>query len=141
MHSQPGAVRARVPLRLGLAGGGTDLSPYCDEYGGAVLNTTIDRYAYAFIEPSADGLVHFVAPDLELEQSIRPGLDALAEARLELHAGAAHADAVRRRATAGDPGDLLCRCPARLGPGIVVCPGGGARGGVHRLAVGAARPL
>jgi D-glycero-alpha-D-manno-heptose-7-phosphate kinase len=82
-------VRARVPLRLGLAGGGTDLSPYCNEYGGAVLNTTIDRYAYAFIEPSDDGLVHFVAPDLELEESFPPDLAALGSARLELHAGVA----------------------------------------------------
>jgi D-glycero-alpha-D-manno-heptose-7-phosphate kinase len=82
-------VRARVPLRLGLAGGGTDLSPSCNEYGGAVLNTTIDRYAYAFIEPSDDGLVHFVAPDLELEESFPPDLAALGSARLELHAGVA----------------------------------------------------
>lgn len=80
-------VRARVPLRLGLAGGGTDLSPYCDEYGGAVLNTTIDRYAYAFITPSEDGQVHFRAPDLEADEAVAADFDALASAGLRLHAG------------------------------------------------------
>ncbi len=87
MPPRPATIRARVPLRLGLAGGGTDLSPYCDDFGGAVLNTTIDRYAYAFIEPSPDGNVHFVAPDLEMEERFPPDLDALHDAKLQLHAG------------------------------------------------------
>jgi D-glycero-alpha-D-manno-heptose-7-phosphate kinase len=80
-------VRARVPLRLGLAGGGTDLSPYCDEFGGAVLNLTIDRYAYATIEPSPDGRVHFIAPDMNVTETFTADLGAIESSRLPLHAG------------------------------------------------------
>jgi D-glycero-alpha-D-manno-heptose-7-phosphate kinase len=81
------SVRARAPLRLGLAGGGTDLSPYCDRFGGAVLNVTIDRHAYAFLEPSTDGRVHFLAQDLDLAESFDPDPAATQDARLGIHGG------------------------------------------------------
>jgi len=61
-------VRARAPLRLGLAGGGTDVSPYCDIYGGHVMNVTIDRYAYAIIGPRDDKARGYHALDVGHEE-------------------------------------------------------------------------
>ncbi len=55
--------RSKAPLRIGLAGGGTDVSPYCDMYGGAVLNATISLYAHANIEPAETDTITITAAD------------------------------------------------------------------------------
>jgi len=79
-------IRSRAPLRLGLAGGGTDVSPYSEEYGGAILNVTIDRYAFCFIEASPDWNVRFEASDLGIQECLPLDMDAIAGSRLQLHA-------------------------------------------------------
>jgi D-glycero-alpha-D-manno-heptose-7-phosphate kinase len=73
-------------LRLGLAGGGTDLSTYADRFGGAVLNATIDRYAFASIAPRADGAVVFDACDLGRSET-HTAAATLPASTLALHRG------------------------------------------------------
>lgn len=74
--------RSKAPLRLGLAGGGTDVSPYSDLYGGAILNATLSLYAYATLEylDSPDIILHAIdqnqrevfplAQELEINHSL-----------------------------------------------------------------------
>ena len=50
-------IRSKAPLRLGLAGGGSDVSPYSDIYGGLILNATINLYAYCTIEETEDNMI------------------------------------------------------------------------------------
>ena len=50
-------IRSKAPLRLGLAGGGSDVSPYSDIYGGLILNATINLYAYCTIEETRDNSI------------------------------------------------------------------------------------
>jgi D-glycero-alpha-D-manno-heptose-7-phosphate kinase len=60
--------RSKAPLRIGLAGGGTDVSPYCDLYGGAILNATVSLYANANIEPISENAIILNAIDRKEEE-------------------------------------------------------------------------
>ncbi len=62
-------IRSRAPLRLGLAGGGTDVAPYSDIYGGAILNLTISLYAYANIQLLPNAIVQLYSIDQKQEEN------------------------------------------------------------------------
>ena len=62
-------IRSKAPLRLGLAGGGSDVAPYCDIYGGLVLNATINLYAYCTIEETDDNQITICSFDADVHKS------------------------------------------------------------------------
>ncbi len=72
-------------MRLGLAGGGTDVSPYADLHGGFVLNATIDRYAYAVIKTLTEPVVRFIATDQQLSCNLPAGSQYPLNGELNLH--------------------------------------------------------
>jgi len=62
-------IRSKAPLRLGFAGGGSDVSPYSDMYGGLILNATISLYAYCIIEETNDHHITIDAYDTAYHKS------------------------------------------------------------------------
>ena len=80
-------IRSKAPLRLGLAGGGTDVSPYSDIFGGAILNATINMYSYATIEPTNDNRIVFEYPDKYIVESYDSCSELPAEGNFILHKG------------------------------------------------------
>lgn len=79
--------RSRAPLRLGLAGGGTDVSPYSDIYGGAILNATISLFAYVDIEKTEDQKIVFEAKDFETSEVFESGQQVTSDGPLNLLKG------------------------------------------------------
>lgn len=78
-------LRGRAPLRLGLGGGGTDVEPYSTEFGGRILNATIDKYAYAFGEQGVGDAVGFRSPDRDRAGEAHVGDLAVLEDDFPLH--------------------------------------------------------
>ena len=112
-------VRARAPLRLGLAGGGTDVSPYCDVYGGYVLNATIDRYAYAVIKTLDEPVVRFVATDQQTEKVKTLTNEPLQlNGKLDLHKAVYNEMIQRYNGGKQIPVELSTFCDAPAGSGL-----------------------
>ena len=111
-------VRARAPLRLGLAGGGTDVAPYRDLHGGQVLNATIDRYAYATVIPLSEPCVRFVRNGHALPATLTPEEALSGDAPPGLHLAAYRRIMTRYNAGRPIPLELCTFCDAPSGSGL-----------------------
>lgn len=70
--STRGIVRARTPLRISFAGGGTDVSPFPETEGGAVLSATIDRYVLGSLAVHAESHLSIESRDYGVSVQLAP---------------------------------------------------------------------
>lgn len=107
-------VRAKAPLRLSFAGGGTDVPPFSDTEGGVVLSATIDRYAYGSLSPRSDNRVNIESVDFGMSLDFPVTEDPILDGKLNL------VKAAIRRLRREDLGgyDLVLRSNTPPGSGL-----------------------
>jgi D-glycero-alpha-D-manno-heptose-7-phosphate kinase len=108
-------IRAKAPLRISFAGGGTDVAPFPAREGGLVLNATIDRYAYGSLQERQDGSITLHSLDLNIARHFRAGEDLQLNGELDL------VKAAIRRLAGGRPErgfDLVLSTSAPPGSGL-----------------------
>lgn len=106
--------RARAPLRISFAGGGTDVPPFPSDEGGCVLSATIDRYAYGSLDPRTDRMVTIESVDFKTTTEMTLDGEILNDGSLDLIKSA-----VRRFGREGTDGyDLVLRSSAPPGSGL-----------------------
>ena len=80
-HAVPKIIRARVPVRLSFAGGGTDMSKFMNIQNTAVISSTINKYCTASVLPRKDNKIILISKDLGISQE----LNSFEEVKLDGH--------------------------------------------------------
>lgn len=80
-------IRSKAPLRLSFAGGGTDVSPYSDTKGGAVLNATINKYAYTTLVTRPDDVMNIRSLDYDVIADFRVNQKLVFDGEMDLAKG------------------------------------------------------
>jgi D-glycero-alpha-D-manno-heptose-7-phosphate kinase len=108
------AVRAKAPLRISFAGGGTDVPPFSDTEGGVVLSATIDRFAYGSLSPRPDDRVRIESVDFAMSLDFPVTEEPVLDGKLDL------VKAAIRRLRRDDLGgyDLVLRSNTPPGSGL-----------------------
>lgn len=119
MQSMNKIIRSRAPLRLGIAGGGTDVSPYADLHTGYILNATIERYAYCTIEDMEDNEVKFITTDQNINISLsKDRYPFLLDGHLNLHKAVYNKMMKKFNANKSIAMRITTNCDAPVGSGL-----------------------
>jgi len=107
-------LRAKAPLRVSFAGGGTDVAPFPQQQGGAVLSATIDRYAYGSLCSRSDGQIRIESVDYGMSVDFPAGQPPVLDGKLDL------VKAVIQRLSGGETGgyDIVLQSNAPPGSGL-----------------------
>ncbi|HWR36300.1 MAG TPA: GHMP kinase [Clostridia bacterium] len=107
-------IRAKAPLRVSFAGGGTDVPPYPQTHGGCVLNATIDNFAWGSLRSRPDGIIKIESVDLDLSMEFEVGQDLVFDGKLDLVKAA-----LKRLGALNSHGfDIFLHCDAPPGSGL-----------------------
>jgi D-glycero-alpha-D-manno-heptose-7-phosphate kinase len=106
--------RAKAPLRLSFAGGGTDVPPFPQQEGGLVLSATINRYAHGILRPRQDRQISVESVDFSMSLNYSVDDTMTFDGKLDLVKAA-----IRKFTNCSSTGyDLLLRSSAPPGSGL-----------------------
>jgi len=107
-------LRSRAPVRIDFAGGGTDLSPFAEEVGGAVVNAAINRYTYCTLHRRDDDseAVKIISQDFDTSVEVAHWRELEYDGNLDL------IKAAIKRLKIDFGMDILTRCDAPPGSGL-----------------------
>jgi D-glycero-alpha-D-manno-heptose-7-phosphate kinase len=107
-------IRAKAPLRISFAGGGTDVPPFPEREGGCVLNATIGRFAWGSLRPRDDDRIQMESADLGISLSYSVDSEMTFDGQLDL----AKAAVRRLRAKNSHGFDVFLHSDAPPGSGL-----------------------
>lgn len=77
-------IRSKVPLRISFGGGGTDVAPFCEVQGGAIIGSTINKYAYCSIIPRKDEQIIVHSLDFDMTVKYKANEPFIYDGKLDL---------------------------------------------------------
>lgn len=105
-------IRGRAPLRISFGGGGTDVEPFCSEQGGAIIGSTINKYAYCSIIPREDAQIIVHSMDFDMTVKYNTNENYVYDGKLDLVTAALKAMELKQGC------EVYLQCDAPPGSGL-----------------------